>query len=92
MLVGTSHQSGERIKHPFPHEAITHTQEGIEVEPDLETLKGILEGGITVDLLNHLRIGWIALPVEVIQFGLTVVLFSDVVYSAHNVCLYWFTV
>lgn len=89
MLVGTSHQSGERVKHPFPHEAIAHAQEGIEVEPDLETLKGVLEGGITVDLLNHFRIGWIALPVEVIQFGLTVVLFSDVVYFAHNVCLYW---
>ena len=89
MLVGTAHKGGERVKHPFPHEAIVHTQEGIEVEPDLETLKGILEGGITVDLLNHFRIGGIALPVEVIQFGLTAVLFSDVVYFAHNVCLYW---
>ena len=27
MLVRTSHQSGECIKHPFPHEAIVHTQE-----------------------------------------------------------------
>jgi len=92
VLVGTSHQRGERVKHPFPHEAIAHTQEGIEVEPDLETLKGVLEGCITVDLLNHFRIGGIALPVEVIQLGLAVVLFSDVVYFAHSDCIYWFTV
>ena len=84
VVVGTAHQRGKCVKNPLPYNAVIYPQEGVEVEPDLETLKGVLEGCVAVDVLETFLVSGKSLGIEIIQLGLTVVVVPDIIYSAHN--------
>jgi hypothetical protein len=84
VVIGTAHQSSEGVKNPLPYNAIAHAEKSIEVEADLETLKGVLEGCITVDVLKTFLVSRKSLGIKIIQQGLSVVFLSDIVYFTHN--------
>ena len=84
VVVTASHKRSKGIKAPLAHQTVRYAKESIHIVAHLQALKKVLESNARIHIVGHLRVGRIRFAVEVAESGLTVVLFSDIVYSAHT--------